>query len=264
MDVVNPNQAQITIAPFVTLFLVVFVLQLTNKRNAIKRCPLLASHSLATAQIWPGIATFLLAGSVVALSFCKNTAAEDTCSLSIALKDEFGDLTSVARIGGTLHVFCEGGSRGSMKSLQSRKTNQGVPAIVEGRDEMSIKIIWSNSNDWKSQKYVFTNLIKCNCGSVSSRFGIVPLPILCSADSQLTCGGGEICSVNADTGKEECTDAKSNCKCGTARVKTTTFLCPREDGEVPLEECRDIPDLWSGTGWPEFEVPKKDKKMCHG
>ncbi len=252
-DAVDPSQAHLAIAPVIELFLAVFALLEWYKRNTAKRSPMGV----------PGLPTFFLAGQIVLLSCCAGTAANANCAISITLKDEYGDPTTVARVGGFLHVFCEGGDPKFAKTLymSTATVHVRVHAPEGEKDDLVIKI-WSPSNLWEEQKAIFAgNSIRCNCGSTKdvSEYVKVPQPVLCSARSQVTCGRGQICSLDGD-GNEVCTDAESS-DCGSSKKKTKTFLCPRED-HPPQPECWNVqrPD----TDWPQFEVPEEDTKMCSG
>ncbi len=249
-DTGTATQAQLT-ASFVALFLVGFVLQLS--RNTIRRCPR------------PGTTTSLLACLAVLLSCCTDTAAP--CNLSIFLRDEFGDLTSVARLGGTLHIFCEGvGSKTLWVRYKGTKKEQYVPASPSFPPNELVVDIGNRSSRWKSQKHIFAdNPIKCKCDAAPSRetrIDEVPHPILCSAGNRITCQDGEICSVDADTETPECTKRIiSGCDRRMQVMKTTTFLCPRLD-DVPLMECENIQK--PTKEWPEFEIPRNDRTECSG
>ncbi len=256
-DGVDPSQAHLTTARVAALSLAVFVLLEWYKRNSAKRSPM-------GVQKCPGIEKIFLAGSVVLLSCCASTAANPSCKMSIAMKDRFGDLTTVARIGGSLVVFCEGGLPGykNRRHVVLRTTGGflEVPAIIKG-GESTIKIIRSPPEYWKILKNIFLGKnIACKCGPYDEQHSnerAVPHPILCSADSQLFCGDRKICSLDGE-GNEVCTDRESS-RCAFADIKT--FLCPREE-DTPQEECWNVrrPD----TAWPQFEVPEDNKKMCRG
>ncbi len=254
-DAFDPSQAHLTPAPVIALLLAVLALLEWYKRNATKRSPMGV----------PGLATFFLAGSIVLLSHCAGTAAKpQECTISIEIKDPFGDLTTVARVGGYLHVFCDGGESGSKKIVQTgnmQGTVRTVRTTNVGNGELSANITWSRSEDREILKSIFKGGIRCHCGSNSSvsEYYRVPRPVLCSTRSQVTCGKGEICSLDG-AGKEVCTDAASS-RCADADMKTKTFLCPRED-DVPLQECRNLQR--PGTDWPQFEVPEEEKKKCNG
>ncbi len=257
-DASTATQAQHAIVSLVALFLIGFVRQESSKRNIIRRFPR------------PGITTPLLAGLAVLPSCCTDTAALDkTCKMSIVTKDEFGDLTSVSRLGGILHVFCQGGGS-IVKYLyvdEGRKElDPLIHTVVVPPNELVIGI-GNRSELLENQKAVFAgNPIYCKCGgdrSPGTKYDQVPLPILCGADSQITCGYGKICSVRPDTGIQVCTEA-ANSLCDTRMqvMKTTMFPCPRLD-DPPLMECQNIQQPPSSK-WPEFEVLKKHKTECSG
>ncbi len=250
-DAGNANQAHLTMSSSVALFLVAFILQQASKR----RCPM-------CIQICPGVAKFLLAGSIL-LGSCADTAVAGRCTMSIALKDEFGDPSTVVRYGETFHVFCEGPH--SWKKLMVGETKVLTsPGKDHARSEMVVKIIWSDSKKWAVQKRIFSGkFIKCGSEDTEdySKEAVVPYPILCRAGSQVVCEEGKICSVDPDTGNEACTEDAKMSHCGTAVWDKETYLChPKFQSRE--KECANVgkPKI----AWPEFEVPEDDEKMCDG
>ncbi len=260
-EAVDPSQAQLTPAPVIALFLAAFALLEWYKRKTTKRSPM-------DVQKCPGPEAFFLAVSIILLIHCAGTTAKPTCKMSILMKDRFGDETTVARVGGSLHVFCEGGSPNTQRNLEMETTTgtDTVPVTVGEKGELVIKI-WNElmgeaeTNLWEKQKGVFFgNRIRCQCGDIPSAKFNVPQPVLCSAGSQLVCGNKTICSLDGER-KEVCTEANSPLLCGAAKMKTKTSLCPRKD-HLPLQECWNVRS--PVTAWPQFEVPESDTKMCKG
>ncbi len=244
----DPSRAQLATAPVIALFLAVFVLLQWYKRNTTKSSP------MGRVQIRPGLTTFFFAGSVALLSCCAGTA--QPCEMSIALYDEYRDLTSVARIGGSLHVYCKG--KGSLTLHISGGARVSTPEALYSPDQMEMVIRIGNSSENRDvEKAIATGApLLCRCDRVESeKYKSVPRPILCSAGSQLACGMGKICSVD-ENGREVCTDSASS-GCRTATMKTTTLLCPDTKGQAPVKECRNIRDLWTLSDFQaQLEVPE--------
>ncbi len=254
------NEGQCLISSFVQLVVVLYmVLHQPSGRN-IKRCSLgVRSPS--------GIPTVLLV-SVVLLGCCSDTAAgaqNKDCSLSIKLVDEFGDLTSVVRIGGQLEVFCEG--KGSKFLVYEGAMHSIIRSGEKGKEGQFLIPIGNHSEYWEYQKNIFTGQnFRCECGggktADKSPAKAVPHPVLCRAGSQHPCGDKEICSVDVKTGGSRCMEA-SKSHCGTAEKKYSTFLCPEMVGGYPTEECQNIKERETRK-WPVVQIAENTKEMCKG
>ncbi len=185
------------------------------------------------------------------------------CDWSIELRDEFDDLTSVARIGGTFRFFCEG----NRPRIVVWNTDKNMVVPHDDAGDRFIFRIGNDSNNWKGEDSIFQDYkIRCQCGPAYSDYIHVPRPVLCGAGSQHDCGEMEICTVNVKTGEPGCQEAKKIHCIEQHQMKNSTFLC-HEKHPYADTECKFIKNFGDWTdleGWPQFEIPEKKKKMCEG
>ncbi len=211
--------------------------------------------------------TFLL----LVLLLVPTTCVASTCRISIELKDEFGDETSVSRIGGSLWIRCN--SNGSVSNTYLRYVNASTDIRGEQSGKWVIKIDPKDVNwekaFWEHKKMFQKTKILCECvtdGKTDRSNGIdVPSPILCASGSQHECKENYVCLVNADTGEPYCEEV-GGIGCGRpAFVQRETFLCPKKSGPPPIDECSFINKIGNPEyPWPEVEVPSENRKLCQG
>ncbi|MCP3664264.1 MAG: hypothetical protein GY696_17530, partial [Gammaproteobacteria bacterium] len=179
------------------------------------------------------------------------------CDISIVVMDEFGDETTVSRIGGSLLIKCDG-------TLKYYLTRRNITTEGQKAGEWIIPID-RDSSKWNEHKGMFGKdpLVLCECSDGrSSDRAEAPNPILCDPTAVTTtkCKQGEVCVVDPETGGTSCSDAK-NSRFDEDAFRNPPLLCGVGD---PTMECRSLKNLGGNNPkkWPQVEIQEQTNYDC--
>ncbi len=186
-----------------------------TKNNYMQSAAMSAMQGMGrSAEIKVKPWAFLVFLPLVLLSFPSLSLADhcaganEDIALSYILMDEFGEQTSVARIGGTLVITCENHGENPPGVLATRRTRHHKFPSPDDDGKLKIKIEPKNVKGME---------IYCYCGqeeSISSKETLDIKNVLCSPiqDGASPCSKTEVCDHKSDgtrfceSGVELCTD----------------------------------------------------------
>ncbi len=187
----------------------------------------------------------------LAVKTCAEGADRSEIKISYSLRDEFGEETSVAWIGGTLVIGCK--NDGSKPCTSSEKD---VPNTKEEDGTFVIKIV-------REVLEVVASGIRCCCGAkdqiASSDYAVRLNEVLCSPSLNQDCPPTQLCHLKSD-GTTGCTaekDVQFCPKTSASQLPASKYLlCGiSSKNAIPcMKYCKSLEKEENVKQWGQFEI----------